>query len=589
MLSGSRRLSLALLAVPLLSLVVLSAMRTSMEREPPSLRDVYRLGRVGDPRADELFASPLIEMATFADRDVANAALLGEHIDGYLWTEDTDVHAQFGRSRRSRALRRLMTDVLEVTNRRLFEQEAVRRPLPDVLLAPLLIDADALDRGTGFRPVPREETPSDNVRPGPGGVPAPPSIDPSLLVARPPGEAYAADALGERLARPDTIEEGEELAVPQPGGTNPIAGLMAPLGMLIPILFFASSFGVSLTGSRLGGGYEVLSAYVPQHAIMSGKAAPHALLAVAVPVTLSMVLAPPARASLPLLVLATTAVVATFFALTAAVCVTTSSYASMSASLSVAYFLGTVGLLLPTLLSGVHDVAFYSPLTTVLHVLRGEPPGPEQVGLSLFFPGAFSLAMLLGVLGAARGTVTGGHTLWEALVLATRESLPTGRPSLLLGMLTGAGTVFLGLAGEVAVVALATLVRVPFVLLITVLMGVEEAVKGAAFLLLHRAGRLRSDAGDVVPLALAVGVGFLVFEKLYNVAFITPFVGVEGVAQTLETLLLLPILPVSLVVHGVCTTVFALVYLRSGRAPLALGVATLLHGAYNLAVVMMWM
>jgi hypothetical protein len=282
-------------------------------------------------------------------------------------------------------------------------------------------------------------------------------------------------------------------------------------------------------------------------------------------------------------------VVATFFALTAAVCVTTSSYASMSASLSVAYFLGTVGLLLPTLLSGVHDVAFYSPLTTVLHVLRGEPPGAEQVGLSLFFPGAFSLAMLLGVLGAARGTVTGGHTLWEALVLATRESLPSGRPSLLLGILTGAGTVFLGLAGEVAVVALATLVRVPFILLVTVLMGVEEAVKGAAFLLLHRAGRLRSNSGDVVPLALAVGVGFLVFEKLYNVAFITPFVGLEGVAQTLETLLLLPILPLSLVVHGLCTTVFALVYLRSGRASLALAVATLLHGAYNLAVVMMWM
>ena len=589
MLAGSRRLSLALLAVPLLSLVVLSAMRTSMEREPPSLRDVYRLGRVGDPRADELFASPLIEMVALVDRDAAQAALLGEGIDGYLWTDDADVHAQFGRSHRSRALRRLMTDLLEVTNLRLFEQEAAKRPVPDVLLAPLLIDADALDRGTGFRPVPREETPSDNVRPGPGSVPVPPSLDPSLLVARPPGEAYAADALGERLVRPDTVEEGEELAVPQPGGTNPIAGLMAPLGMLIPILFFASSFGVSLTGSRLGGGYEVLSAYVPQHAIMAGKAAPHALLALAVPVILSMVLAPPARASLPLLVLATMAVVATFFALTAAVCVTTSSYASMSASLSVAYFLGTVGLLLPTLLSGVHDVAFYSPLTTVLHVLRGEPPGPEQVGLSLFFPGAFSLAMLLGVLGAARGTVTGGHTLWEALVLATRESLPTGRPSLLLGMLTGAGTVFLGLAGEVAVVALATLVRVPFILLITVLMGVEEAVKGAAFLLLHRAGRLRSDTGDVVPLALAVGVGFLVFEKLYNIAFITPFVGVEGVAQTLETLLMLPILPISLVVHGVCTTVFALVYLRSGRASLALAVSTLLHAAYNLAVVMMWM
>jgi len=588
-LAGSRRLSLALLAVPLLSLVVLSAMRTSMEREPPSLRDVYRLGRSGDPRADELFASPLIEMIAFADRDSAHEALLTERIDGYLWTDEMDVHAQYGMSRRSRALRRLMTDVLEVTNLRLFEQEAAKRPLPDVLLAPLLIDSDALDRGTGFRPVPREETPSGNVRPGPGSVPAPPSIDPSLLVARPPGEAYAADDLGERLARPDTVEEGEELAVPQPGGTNPIAGLMAPLGMLIPILFFASSFGVSLTGSRLGGGYEVLSAYVPQHAIMAGKAAPHALLAVAVPVILSLVLAPPARASLPLLVLATTAVVATFFALTAAVCVTTSSYASMSASLSVAYFLGTVGLLLPTLLSGVHDVAFYSPLTTVLHVLRGEPPGAEQVGLSLFFPGAFSLAMLLGVLGAARGTVTGGHTLWEALVLATRESLPAGRPSLLVGMLTGAGTVFLGLAGEVAVVALATLVRVPFILLLTVLMGVEEAVKGAAFLLLHRAGRLRSDAGDVVPLALAVGVGFLTFEKLYNIAFITPFVGLEGVAQTLETLLMLPILPVSLVVHGVCTTVFALVYLRSHRVSLALAVATLLHAAYNLAVVMMWM
>jgi ABC-type Na+ efflux pump permease subunit len=402
----------------------------------------------------------------------------------------------------------------------------------------------------------------------------------------------------------DRTVERDRLAVPGVGGGSglfatatagspadirppfPFASLVLAFAFLVPMNFVVQAYGSTMLNERINRrGELLLVAPVTPADIVAGKTLPYLLAALGITVAIALAVGGGAVSVAAVVPIALAFLAATFVGAMFA-----RSFKELTfVTVTVSVFLTTYAFV-PAIFTDVTPIALISPLTLVVRDLQNAAVTPAQ------FAFATGPTTLCSVVLFALGT-----GIYREEDLFTQRAVPlkfldaldariAGRWS--VAPLSGLAIPFVFVAELLAVAVLYALpvaLSVPVVLVVVAL--VEEVAKSVHVYAGFENGRFPPGVGSAALVGGLSGLGFFVGEKatavvqlvglpeltLGRAAFATAGVGPVDAAA----LLLAP-----LALHTVTASVSALGARRDLTSyGVALVVATLLHTAYNLAVV----
>ena len=373
----------------------------------------------------------------------------------------------------------------------------------------------------------------------------------------------------------------------------PFQSLVLAFLFVLPLNFVIQAYGSSMLSERLDRrGELLLVAPVTPAEIVAGKTLPYAAASLAFAATVVVGLWLLGAGAGPLSVLAVVPLSLLFLALTFLGAMFARSFKELTfVSVTVSTALTTYAFV-PAIFTATSPVAFVSPLTVAVRDLTGAGVTPSQF---LFATGP--------------PTLVAGVCFLFGLGVYREEDLFTQRPVHLKALDALAGRIrrprslalvvallvpFVFIAELVAVALLFALpVALSIPLVLTTVAVIEELAKALPVYAGFVNGRYERTAGVGAAAGAAAGVGFFLAEKL---SLLVQVVGLPDVAvadaafqtglgsNSLAAVAVLAVAP--LLLHVATATVSALGASRDRTAFVAsLALATLLHLAYNLAVV----
>ncbi|QSW98607.1 ABC transporter permease subunit [Haloterrigena alkaliphila] len=395
-----------------------------------------------------------------------------------------------------------------------------------------------------------------------------------------------------RLQVPDIGGSAADGLSGPPGSISPpfpFKSLVLAFLFVVPMNFAIQAYGSTIVDERVKRrGELLLVSPASRYEIVAGKTVPYLLGLVAIAVGISVavgggILSVAAAVPIALLFLASTFGGAMF----------ARSYKELTfVTVTISVFLTTYTFI-PAVFTDVNPIALISPLTLIVMDLQGES---VSFGEYLFSTGPFycaaAVCYLLGI-GVYREEDMFTQKAIPGKVIDAIASRLRGYRSVALLSILFIPFVF---GGQLLAVAL--LFAVPEALALPVIIVFAAALEEVAKSIHVYAGfaRSRFDASLRVAAILGIvsGAGFFVGEK---VTHIVQFVGLPelsvgtaafGPALSSDPLVLVAVFFAPLVLHAVTATISALGASR-GRTQYALAflVATLVHAAYNVGVIIL--
>lgn len=397
------------------------------------------------------------------------------------------------------------------------------------------------------------------------------------------GGAASADSLG---AAGSSLLGGVQQGTP--GDIRPpfpLGSLVLAFLFLVPLNVAIQAYGASVLNERINRrGEALLVTPLSRSEIVAGKTLPYLLACVAVAAVVAL-----AVGAGFLSVLAVSALAGLFLGCTFLAALFARSFKELT-FLTTTISVGlTAYAFVPAIFTDVHPIASVSPLTVVVTQLTGAPVELGTLLVSML-PTALAALVCFGL----------GVGIYREEDLFTQRAPPAKAIDALAAHLTlrrcalwGALSIPFVLVAELFAVAvlfvLPLAVSVP--LLLGALAAIEEVAKSLFLFAGFERGRLERTDATALRAGLLSGVGFAVGEKLL---LITQLVGlptlelgrltVAPAAASGPAALVLLLAPFAL--HALTAATSALGARRSTRAYLgALGLAVLLHVAYNATVV----
>ncbi|MFP3975486.1 MAG: ABC transporter permease [Chloroflexota bacterium] len=375
----------------------------------------------------------------------------------------------------------------------------------------------------------------------------------------------------------------EEIIVPslsQP--PMPLAQVLIAFFYIIPTfivsVFFTSSFMEEKIGRKL---LVLLSSPVTPFQIILGKMLPYIGYSLVAIVAITLILGGEVFLSLAIF----TPVILFVLSVLLMVALLYRTFKDQTFFSVLAGWLIIVYLVAPAMFTGVSEISFISPLTLAVQMYRGESFGMMEyllATLPLYL--SFLVTMFVGVRIFNEEYLMGFRSLHrkmsEAIYLAIdRDHLNISVFCLSLLLIP------LVLMVEFAsiVVALNLSVSLSLVIILGVSVVGEEIGKSAGIVVLLQNGVINSFK-SVLKFSFLAALGFLVGEK----ALLYVTMSVVSKSQFIEAAFGSGFLALPLVLHFACTSAVCLLTARLGIKyyPLGIAAGAVIHGLYNLFVVM---
>ncbi|WP_227356692.1 ABC transporter permease subunit [Haladaptatus salinisoli] len=591
------RRTLALVGVVLLSVAALAP--TVASRGVTTDDGIYRVGVAEDsPYYDPVAADPAFVAVEPNVRDprlgirpndenadvvVCTDATPGCSADEVLWDDSAKGRA---------ALAELEASVERYNDRRMLDESDRAAAFP-VNVTLRYVEQDALDPAGASASDPRRTvtrtTSEGEVRFG-GGAPGGGDSSPPSVGA---GSSIFVD--NERRGTPADITP-----------PFPFESLVLAFAFVLPMNFVIQAYASSIMDERVNDRGELLLVSPASRGdIIAGKTLPYVLgmVGIASATAIGVVVLAPAVGDRPLEVAAAaltsvTAVVpiALLFLGSAFVgAMFSRSFKELTfVTVSLSVFLTSYAFV-PAIFANVHPIASISPLTLVVRALQGDP-----VSLANYAFSTLPLYLAAGVLFAL------GAGVYREEDMFTQRPVPLKALDALDGQLSGRRSVAklsalsipFVFVGELLAVALlfALPVEVSIPVLLVAIAFIEEVAKSVHVYAGFAHGRFDRSVRSAAALGALSGLGFFLGEKLTAVAQLVGLPNLElgratfGVATGLgveaSPLALVGLLFAPLALHAVTATVTAFGASKNREWYVgALVWATLVHAAYNLAVV----
>ena len=370
----------------------------------------------------------------------------------------------------------------------------------------------------------------------------------------------------------------------------PFASLLLAFVFLVPMNFVIQAYGSTVLNERINRrGELLLVAPVGPGDIVAGKTLPYVAATLLVTVVIAVgvgggVVSVASVFPVALLFLSATFVGAMF----------ARSFKELTfVTVAVSVFL-TSYVFVPAIFTNVTPIALISPLTLVVRDLQGTGVSLLQYGFSTgpFYLGS-GVLFLLG-LGVYREEDMFTQRPVPLKFLDALDSQIRSKWSMVT--LSALVIPFVFIAELLAVAILFALpVAVSTPLLLVTIAGVEEVAKSVHVYAGFEKGRFSRTLRAALVLGVLSGFGFFLGEKLFAVlqlialddlALGQRLLASAGVGVAVDPLVAVALLLAPLVLHTVTTSISALGATRSPWSYAAtVGVATVLHAAYNLTVV----
>lgn len=597
-------------------------------------RDVYRVGVDGNsPYADAIEAEPSLtrvpldgtSLGSTADLVVLDARAVGdtEHTGAAEDDPVVGVVVRASDTQKGEAAAAEFRDAVEAHNERLMAAEANgTAAFPLTVTLQYVGRTSGLDDGATLGGSDGGGTTGGDDTDGSGGT-----ADGGGSTAGDGGGNEADGSGGTADGDGSTAEDGGGFAVPSVGGGTfgadtvgspgsitppfPFVSLLLAFAFLVPMNFLIQAYGSAILDERTNRrGEPLLVTPLEPVDIVAGKTLPYVAVAVLVTTAIAVAVGGGALSVLAVLPIAMTFLAATFVGAMFARSFKELTFVTVGVSV-----LLTTYAFVPAVFTNVTPVALVSPLTLVVFDLQGEAVSAGEFLFSTT-PMAVGAALLFGLgLGVYReeDMFTQKPVARKFLdALAVRLSaiddvtgVASGVPRFSRSRLRALGSVafltactipFVFVAELLAVAVLFALpitVSIP-VLLVTIAF-VEEVAKSVHLYAGFERGVFARTDRVAVAVGLASAVGFFLAEKatavVQAVGLTDLYVGraafgnVAGV-EKLSTPIILALLFAPLLLHGFTTTVAAVGASRNRTYyVLTLALATLIHAAYNVAVV----
>ena len=365
----------------------------------------------------------------------------------------------------------------------------------------------------------------------------------------------------------------------------PLESLLLAFVFLLPFNFVIQAYGSTVIAERVNRrGEPLLVSPATRGDIILGKALPYFLGSIAITAVIALLLGGGIRSVLAIAPLAALFIASTFLA-----GLLSRSYKELTfATVTISVFL-TAFAFLPAVFAEIHPIAAISPLTIVVKDLQGTAVG-WQTFLFATLPVTLS-ALVLFILGTG---------LYREEDLFTQRSIPQKALDGLAGPLDSPWLVgvftalFIPFVLVAELLAVAMLYLLPVGLSVPILLGIiaiiEEVAKSIHVYAGFQRARFEPGLRNGMLLGGISGFGFFLAEKLLVITQLVglPDLTVGQAAFGPEVLGITPALLLlgPLVLHTGTAAISALGAQRSKRWYLVgLGVATVIHFAYNFAVV----
>ena len=370
----------------------------------------------------------------------------------------------------------------------------------------------------------------------------------------------------------------------------PFASLVLAFVFLVPMNFVIQAYGSTVLNERINRrGELLLVAPIEPGDIVAGKTLPYVAGMLLVTVVIALGVGGGAVSVLSVFPVALLFLAATFVGAMFA-----RSFKELTfVTVAVSVFL-TSYVFVPAIFTNVTPIALISPLTLVVRDLQGSGVSLLQYGFSTgpFYLGA-SVLFLLG-LGVYREEDMFTQRSVPLKFLDALDSQIRGKWS--MATLSALFIPFVFIAELLAVAILFALpIAVSTPLLLVTIAGVEEVAKSVHVYAGFEKARFSRTLHSALVLGTLSGFGFFVGEKLFAVVQLIGFGDLElgqqllastGVGTDVGPLVALGLLFAPLALHTVTTSISAVGATRDRWSYAAtVGVATLLHAAYNLTVV----
>ncbi|MFB6156261.1 MAG: PrsW family intramembrane metalloprotease [Haloferacaceae archaeon] len=364
----------------------------------------------------------------------------------------------------------------------------------------------------------------------------------------------------------------------------PFTSLILAFAFLVPMNFVVQAYGSAMLDERINRrGELLLVAPVSPTDIVAGKTLPYfgAMVALVAAVALAV-------GGGPVSVAAVLPVALTFLGATFVGAMFARSFKELTfVTVSVSVFL-TAYTFVPAIFTDVTPVALISPLTVVVRDLQGVGVAPAEYLFStgpMYFVGLGLFVLGIGVYREEDLFTQRSVPLKLLDALAARLHRPRS-----VAVVSALSIPFVMMA---ELLALALLFAVPqsfaVPVLLVVIAVVEEVAKSIHVYAGFHEGPFARDLRTAILLGGLSGLGFFVGEKLLVVL---QLVGLSTVPLGRTTVASAGVLPVGallvapLLLHVVTASVSSVAATRSPRSYVGgVGVAALLHAAYNLTVV----
>jgi ABC-type Na+ efflux pump permease subunit len=530
-------------------------------------RGIYRVGVAPDsPYREPVAATPALVAREPDPRKLAEGDIELLVRDGEVVVAD---------SRKGRAALARFRDAVRTHNARLLRQERNRSAA-----FPVVVGLRYVDRG-GTRPAGDAAAGGTAGGTGTGGGTGDAGDGADGRAGRDDDDGIGVPDVGAGPGVFDGTASGSPADISPP---FPFESLVLAFAFLVPMNFVVQAYGSTMLGERINRrGELLLVAPVSPASIVAGKTLPYLGGSIALVAAVALLVG-----GGPVSVAAVFPIGLTFLGATFAAAMFARSFKELTfVTVSVSVFLTSYAFV-PAIFTNVTPVALISPLTLVVRDLQGES---VAVGEYLFATGPMYLV------GAGLFVLAVG--VYREEDMFTQRPVPLKLLDALAARIRGRRSAATLAALSIPFVllaellALATLFALPRALALPVLLVavavVEEVAKSLhVYAGMHEGGFDRTPHAALVLGGLA-GFGFFVGEKLFVVVQVVGLTDLPIGEATAATAGVLPVGALALAplaLHAATATVTALAATRGRTAYVAgLGVATLFHAGYNLAVV----
>ncbi|SFL13007.1 hypothetical protein SAMN04487950_2633 [Halogranum rubrum] len=561
-------------------------------------RDIYRVGVA----PDSPYYEPVVQSAALSVRPPSEGLTPGGSLDilvrdGQFAVADT----QKGEA----ALAEFRGAVESYNDRRLSREKNQSAAFP------VFVDLQYVARDEGFGGSGGAVSVDDGTSSGTTGGTGSSGADAGSSGGSGPGETTGGDrgpsATGgdanSDLPVPDVATGGGGLFGGQTSGSPaaisppfPFGSLLLAFVFLVPMNFVIQAYGSTILNERINRrGELLLVAPVGPGDIVAGKTLPYvaAMVLVTTAITVAVSVFGGGTAGV-VTVLSVFPVALLFLAATFVGAMFARSFKELTfVTVAVSVFL-TSYVFVPAIFTNITPIALISPLTLVVRDLQSSGVSLLQYGFSTgpFYLGA-SVLFLLG-LGVYREEDMFTQRPVPLKFLDALDSQIRSKWS--MATLSALFIPFVFIAELLAVAILFALpIAVSTPLLLVTIAGVEEVAKSLHVYAGFKHARFPRTLRSALVLGTLSGFGFFVGEKLLAVVQLIGFGDLElgqqllasaGVGTDVDPLVALGLLLAPLALHTVTTSISAVGATRDRWSYAAtVGVATLLHAAYNLTVV----